>query len=228
MAIDTTAPLSNSSVPATWVATSTGISVPFIGSLVTSRSDRGRAVEPMTLATGPEQLDQIGDVVWPHVEHRPAAAQIVEAGRRVPALVARTHEEGAAGDRHADRAVVDQLARGLVAAAEERVRRAADAQALGRRKVHHLARLGHVDAERLLRVHMLAGVEHRQADVGVGQRHGQVDHDLDVVALQQLIDPHRRNAELGAALLGGGAAHVGDRAAARDRRSAAPPSDTPC
>ena len=53
MAIETTAPLSNSSVPATWVDTSTGISVPFIGSLVTSRSDRGRAVEPMTLATGP-------------------------------------------------------------------------------------------------------------------------------------------------------------------------------
>src|SRR6185503_19483262 len=34
--------------------------------------------------------------------------------------------------------------------------------------------------------------------------------DLDVVALQQLVDPHRRHAERGALLLGGGAAHVGD------------------
>jgi len=53
IAIETTAPLSNCRVPATWVGTSTGISVPFIGSLVTSRSSRGRAVEPITLATGP-------------------------------------------------------------------------------------------------------------------------------------------------------------------------------
>ena len=127
----------------------------------------------------------------------------------MPALVARAHEEGAAGDRRADRAIVDQLARGLVAAAEERVRRAADAEILGRREVHHLARLGYVDAERLFRMHMLAGVEHCQADIGVGQRHREVDHDLDVVALQQLIDAHRRHAELGAALLGGFAAHIG-------------------
>ena len=104
------------------------------------------------------------------------------------------------------------LARGLVAAAEEGVRCAADAQALGRGQVHDLARLGHVDAERLLGVDMLAGVEDRQADVGMGQRHGQVDHDLDVVALQQLVDPHRGHAERGRPLLGGGAAHVGDRA----------------
>ena len=79
-----------------------------------------------------------------------------------------------------------------------------------RREVHHLARLGDVDAERLFRMDVLAGIEHGQADVGVGQRHREVDHDLDVVALQQLIDAHRRNAELGAAPLGGFAAHVGD------------------
>ena len=158
MAIETTAPHSNSSVPATWVATSTGISVPFSGSLVISALDarlRGRAHDARD---GPEQLDEVGDVVGPHVEHRPAAAQIVEARRRMPALVAGAHEEGAAGDRRADRAVVDQLARGLVAAAEEGVGRAADAQALLRGEVHHLARLGDVDAERLLGIDVLAGV----------------------------------------------------------------------
>ena len=72
-----------------------------------------------------------------------------------------------------------------------------------RRQVHDLARLGDVHAERLLGMDMLAGVENRQADVGVGQRHGQVDHDLDVVALQQLVDPHRGHAERRALLLGG-------------------------
>ena len=104
------------------------------------------------------------------------------------------------------------LAGGLVAAAEERIGRAADAQPLGRRQIHDLAGLGYADAERLLGMDMLAGIEHRQAHVGVGQRHRQVDHDLDVVALQELIDPQRRHAERGRLLLGGGAAHVGNRA----------------
>ena len=29
-------------------------------------------------------------------------------------------------------------------------------------------------------MHVLAGVEHGEADVGVGERHRQIDHDLDV------------------------------------------------
>ena len=58
----------------------------------------------------------------------------------MPSFVPRAHEEGAAGDRRADRAVVDQLARGLMTAAKERVWRAADAKVLLRREVHHLAR----------------------------------------------------------------------------------------
>jgi hypothetical protein len=99
-----------------------------------------------------------------------------------------------------------------VAAAEEGVRRAADTQAFGLGQVHDLARLGHAHAQRLLGMDMLAGVENRQAHVGVRQRHGQVDHDLDVVALQQLVDPHCRHAERRGLFLGGGAAHVGDRA----------------
>ena len=58
-------------------------------------------------------------------------------------------------------------------------------------------------------MHMLAGIKHCEADVGVGQRHREVDHDLDIVTLQQLIDAHPRNTELGATLLGGFAAHIG-------------------
>ena len=56
MAMLTTAPFTNSSVPATWVATSTGTLVPLSGSLVISRSGRTRAVAPDTRATGPIRL----------------------------------------------------------------------------------------------------------------------------------------------------------------------------
>ena len=121
----------------------------------------------------------------------------------MPAFVAGAHEEGGAADRRADRPVVDQLARGLVAAAEERVRRAADPQIFLGGEIHHLARLDHVDAERLFRMDMLAGVQHREADIGMGQRHRQVDDDFDVVAFQHLVDPHAGNAEFFGPLLGG-------------------------
>ena len=60
----------------------------------------------------------------------------------MPALVAGGTEEGGAADRLADGALVDQLAAGLVGAAEEGVGGAADAQALGRRRVDQLPRLG--------------------------------------------------------------------------------------
>jgi hypothetical protein len=133
--------------------------------------------------------------------------------------MSRAHEEGAAGNRRADRAVVDQLARGLVAAAEKGVRRAADPQVLLRSDVQHLSRLRDVDAERLFGMDMLAGVEHCEADVSVSQRHREVDHDLDVVALEELVDPHRRQTELGTAALRRIAAHVGERADIEDRKA---------
>ena len=82
---------------------------------------------------GAEQVDEVGDVVGPHVEHRAAAAEVIEARIGMPALVAGAHEEGRPADRAADQAVVDALARGLMGAAEERVGRAAETQAPGGR-----------------------------------------------------------------------------------------------
>jgi hypothetical protein len=35
---------------------------------------------------------------------------------------------------------------------------------------------------------MLAGVQNREADIGMGRRHRQVDDDFDVIALQHLVD----------------------------------------
>ena len=158
----------------------------------------------------PEQLHEIGDVIRPHVEHGSAAAQIVEARRRMPALMAGAAEKGAARHRLADRSVVNQLACRLVASAEEGVRGAADTQALLGRELHDLAGLDGVDAERLLGMDMLASVEDREADIGMGQRHREIDHNLDIVALEQLVDAQARRTEFGAALLGCGTAHIRD------------------
>ncbi len=77
-------------------------------------------------------------------------------------------------------------------------------------------------------MHMLAGIEHGEADVGVGERHGEIDHDLDVIALQQLVDAHAGHAEFGAALLRRRAAHVGHRLDVEDRKTAASPSGRRC
>ena len=74
----------------------------------------------------PEEIDEVGDIIGSHVEHRAAAGEVIEAGIGMPALMARAHEERRAADRPADQPFVDGAARGLVGAAEKRVRRAAE------------------------------------------------------------------------------------------------------
>ena len=175
------------------------------------RGDRGDARHRA------EQVDEVGDVVGRHVEHRAAAAEVVEAGVRVPALVAGAHEEGGAGERLADGAVVDQPAAGLVGAAEEGVRRAADAEPLRPGRIEERTRLGGVDRERLLGVDMLAGGDRPEAHLDMGERHGEVDHDLDSRVGEEALDRRRRDAELRAARLGRRGVEVGDRLDVEDR-----------
>ena len=89
MVMETTAPETNSSVPVTWVATSTGMGVPF-ERLAGDQPLETRAWSPSpSPRRSAEQLDEVGDVIGAHVEHRPAAAQIVEAGRRDASVRAR-------------------------------------------------------------------------------------------------------------------------------------------
>ena len=95
----------------------------------------------------------------------------------MPALVAGGAEEGGAADRLADGAIVDELAGCLVGAAEEGVGRAADAQALGFGRVDQLLRFGQADAQRLLRMDVLAGGDRLEADLDMGAGHGEVDDD---------------------------------------------------
>ena len=129
----------------------------------------------------------------------------------MPALMAGAHEEGAAGDRPADRALVDELAAGLMRAAKERVRRAADAQALAPcASLQERTRLGGREAERLFRVDVLAGREGLQPDLHMGGRDRQIDDDLDRRIREQRIDRHRAQPELGRPRLGRLGPDVGD------------------
>ena len=127
-----------------------------------------------------DQVHESGDVVGAHVEHRAATFGVVEGRVRMPALMAGAHEEGAAGNGPADRALVDELAAGLMRAAEEGVGRAADAQRRAPSPSAMSVRASAVvDAERLFRMDVLAGCERFQADLDVGRRDGEIDDDLD-------------------------------------------------
>ena len=188
----------------TCVATWTGIRVPFSGSLVIRRSERSRVATPDDAFDRPEQIDQVGHVIGAHVEHRPAAGQIVEGGVGVPAFVAGAHEEGGPADRPTDHALVDALSRGLVRAAEKRVGRAAEPQGFASGRLNEAARLGDIDAERLFRMNMLAGGEGPQADLDMRGRHGEVEDDLDGGVGQQGLDRTGAQAELFRSRLGCG------------------------
>ena len=106
----------------------------------------------------------------------------------MPAFVAGTHEERGPADRPTDHALIDALARSLMRAAEKRVGRAAEPQGFGGGGVHQTARFGHVDAERLFRMNMLSGGEGLEADLHMGSRHGEIEHDLDGGVGEQFLD----------------------------------------
>ena len=97
----------------------------------------------------------------------------------MPALVARAHEERRAADRPPDQPLIHGAARGLVGAAEKGVGRRAEPQALGCRSFDQPAGLGDGDAERLFRVHMLAGGDRLEADGDMGLRNREIQDDLD-------------------------------------------------
>ena len=98
-------------------------------------------------------------------------------------------------DDAADPAGVDRPPRRLVAGAEEGVGRGADAHALGGGRGRQLARLGEGRGERLLGIDVLAGRHRAVADLGMGQRHGEVDDDRDLGVRQQLVQADRGDAD---------------------------------
>ena len=145
---------------------------------------------------GTEQVDEVGDVIGAHIEHRAAAGEIVEAGIGMPTLVAGTHEEGRPADRPANEPVVDALARGLMRAAEESVGRRSEPQALRAGRVDELPGLRESDAERLLGMDVLARGDRLEAHLDMRFGHGEVEDDLDRGIGQHRLDRLRGDAEL--------------------------------
>ena len=145
----------------------------------------------------PEKIDEVGDIIGSHVEHRAAAGEVIEARVGMPALVARAHEERGAADRPADQPFVDRTARGLMGAAEERVGRAAEPQALWppRRRSGRRASAS-ADAERLLRMDVLAGGERLQADLDMRLRDREIEDDLDGRIGEHRIDRSAREGRI--------------------------------
>ncbi|ENN84128.1 hypothetical protein RHSP_78414 [Rhizobium freirei PRF 81] len=161
------------------------------------------------LRDGAEQVDEIGDVIGTHIEHRAAADFVIESRIRMPALMAGAHEGGGAADRDADRAFVNDGAGRLVAAAEEGIGCRADAQALGGSGIRKPLAFGEIDAERLFRVGVFAGFQCLKTDGDMRLRDGQVDDDLDRGIGKQGGDIDRLQAEFGSFCLGELAIEVG-------------------
>ena len=113
--------------------------------------------------------------------------------------MARTHEECSAADRPTDEPLVDALAGGLLAAAEEGVGRGADPQDPGRGRIDEGARFGERDAKRLFRVDVLAGADRLQADFDMRLRAGEIENDLDRRIREHGIDGARGEAKFGRA-----------------------------
>jgi hypothetical protein len=97
------------------------------------------------------------------------------------------HQGDPAGDRVAEPSVLDQLDRGLEAAAEPRVRRAAEPHAGFAGNVQQCSRVLQRRSERLLAPDVLAGAHCREARLDVRLRRGQVHHQLDLPISEQLV-----------------------------------------
>ncbi len=148
------------------------------------------------LCDGPEQLHEGRDVVRADVEQRAGALLEEEVRVRVPRLGAGALHERERGERHADRAALDETTGRLDARAEERVRRRGDAQSRSVGRVEQLASALPVERERLLAPDVLAGRESLERHLDVHFGNGEVDDDLDGVVGEQLGDGTRaRNAE---------------------------------
>ena len=121
----------------------------------------------------------------------------------MPALVPVAHPDRRRRHHAADAPGVDQGADGLVAGAQERVGRAADAQPALACGGQHFGAGCRIDGKGLLAVDVLAGLQRRQVHRRVCGRHCQVEDRLDVVAREQVVDLHHLQPELGADALRG-------------------------
>ena len=91
----------------------------------------------------------------------------------------------------ADGAGVDERARFLDPGAEHRVRRRADAQPFRLGGGDNRDAVGDRGRQRLLGIDVLARLDRRERYLGVGLGDGEIEHDIDVVALQKVLHASR-------------------------------------
>jgi hypothetical protein len=87
-----------------------------------------------------------------------------------------------------DLAIVDEVAGQAPAGAEEGIRGAAEVKAAGFRLVHEPASLLEIDREGLFREDVLASAQCRERHAEMGSRDSEVDHEVDILAGEKLID----------------------------------------
>ena len=112
-----------------------------------------------------------------HIEH--GTSRVERHRIRMPGFNAPPVHRGVGDARRADPAFPDEFPRGLLRLAEPGDRRATEAQPPGLRQVHHFLRLGISGRQRLLRVHVLAGLQALGDDLNVSLLDGEIDNRLD-------------------------------------------------
>ena len=137
-----------------------------------------------------EQRDDRRQVVRPHVEQRAGPVREEDVRVRVPRRLAPEEHRRARRQRLADRTLVDQRASGLVGAAEEDVRRAADPQpepAPPRRRATRLPPSVVASGFSVYTCLPAASARLDDGDVRVRRRR-QVQHDVDRRVGDELLD----------------------------------------
>ena len=142
-------------------------------------------------ANGAKQIDQTGQVIGPHIQHRAATRGIVEIGVGVPKFVPRHHHEARSRHHLADCPAIQHRPRGLMHAAQKRIGRRPDPQTSGLGGSHQRCRLIHRHRQWLFGIDMLARRQRCQPDRHMMLRRGQVQHDADTGVGQQSLNAQR-------------------------------------
>ena len=174
--------------------------------LARARSDRafgfGRGCQSAHTLHRPQKVDQRGDVIGSHVHNRASAGLVEELGRGVPAFGPVGLNGGIACGDLTNRALVQNGAGLLMRAAQKRIGRTADRQALGLGQITQGRSLFQRQHQRLFGIGVLARFQYAFGDgvMRIGDR--EVDHDVQCGVGEQVIHALRFDVELCRAGLG--------------------------
>ena len=150
-----------------------------------------------------QEVDKRGEIVWTHVEHRPAARLEEKHRVRMPVLHPVRQHRGGSGHDLAGVVGVNHTARRLDAGAEDSIGGAADFHAPAPCRLHDRLAVLERYCQRLFGVDMLAGIDCGERYIDMSGRNCQVQHYIDIVALQELAWRNRRQTVFGTLRLRG-------------------------